>query len=601
MRVERFICYLSVVIVVLAAGIRAQFYHGTDGMVPLGIDSTKVVVKFDAGASPQDVSSRIARIVVIVQDTNMLPGFVACSLSVTDGYMAFVDSLNNAEGIYLGEPYYYFPSGLPATVGETFVAAFNLELSAFQIDSINLRYRVVIDHALEGIENVFILRNTDSSGYRLLDITNLYYDLPETRYADPQFGIRVQAMSYKLFDYYHLYQPHTKKVIGTFNSTSVWDFAGLNNPDTVAVIDDGVDTHEDLPASRILAGRDYFPPDWDPRPGSQQNHGQSVAGTVGASHTTDSVSGLQTSSGIFSLNPGVKILPVKIFSDLGQGMLPEEIAPAIIWAYENGADILSNSWGLPPGYMDDQTLNEALQEANTMGRFGRGCPVIFSSGNWGGKFAGVAYPARLPYCFAVGATHLDDTRWEYSSYGADLDLMAPSGDTDYRGDVWSLDRMGSLGKNPNEYGDCPPVANDFDYNCHFGGTSAACPVVSGTASLLLSRDSMLTADVVYEILRYSAVPIGATVPNDTFGYGRVDAFRAVLSIAHGDATNDGAIDISDLTAVYEFLCCSGPDFFPSHLLGDCDCDGFVDISDVVWLVDMLFENGPAPVKPCYEF
>ena len=103
-------------------------------------------------------------------------------------------------------------------------------------------------------------------------------------------------------------------------------------------------------------------------------------------------------------------------------------------------------------------------------------PIFFSSGNWAGDgfydFPGVAYPAWLPDAFSVGAVQLDDYRWEYSSYGVGLDIVAPSGETSHNGDVWGLDQMSYLGNNPPIY-NCPPDGGNYDYVCNFGGTSAA--------------------------------------------------------------------------------------------------------------------------------
>lgn len=120
--------------------------------------------------------------------------------------------------------------------------------------------------------------------------------------------------------------------------------------------------------------------------------------------------------------------------------------------------------------------------------------MIFASGNGGTSFPGqVGYPAKLPFVLAVGATQLNDYRWSYSQYGSTLDLVAPSGNTNFNGDVWTMDQMSSLGWNPTESSNCPPGSNDQDYDCHFGGASAACPLVAGTAALLLAKDSTLSA------------------------------------------------------------------------------------------------------------
>ncbi|MEW6051547.1 MAG: hypothetical protein AB1644_10855, partial [Candidatus Zixiibacteriota bacterium] len=102
-------------------------------------------------------------------------------------------------------------------------------------------------------------------------------------------------------------------------------------------------------------------------------------------------------------------------------------------------------------------------------------------------------------------------------------------------------------------------------------------------------------------LRESAVRVSPSVPDYKYGYGRVDAFRTVLSIAHGDASNDAILDISDLVALVDYLF-NNYQIFPSHLLGDCDCDGDVEISDVSYFVAWLYSmGGDPPVKPCFQF
>jgi subtilisin family serine protease len=236
-----------------------------------------------------------------------------------------------------------------------------------------------------------------------------------------------------------------------------------------------------------------------------------------------------------------------------------------------------------------------------LGRNGNGCAIIFASGN--GSASAVTYPANRPQCFAVGAVNLSDSRWSYSNYGSALSVVAPSGNTNLVGDVWTLDQMSSLGFNPNA-----PVTwncsspNDADYDCHFGGTSAACPYVSGAAALLLSKSRNLTGAQVYTYLDSSAVKIGATQPNNEYGWGRVDAFRAVLSVSHGDLNNNGFIDLSDLSALVNYLNGGGFVPFPSTRLADWNCSGTVDLADLSGMVSYLTGGGgPAAVKPCFKF
>jgi len=340
-------------VLVAAAESYAQYYYGGGETIPLSIDSSKIALKFDeeVGTNQQEtILSSVSRIDSAVTDDHAIDGFMVCALSTGQGYGGFLDSVQAIDGVYLVEPYYLNESDSSFLVGLTFCAAFEEAVTQAEIDSVNALFGVTIDHEIDGMSNVFVLRNTDSSGYRLLDLANAYYAVPETRWSHPEFGVWIQKHSYRLFDYYHSYQPHTKKVIGTFNSASVWDFAGLSD-DTiaVAVIDDGVTSHEDLPSERVLSGFDFADYDNIPVPGDEQAHGMGCAGIIGACHTTDSIAGLSSSSGAISLNPNTAIKPVKIFHNDGTstGVTPSLLATAITYAYAYGTDVLSNSWGYP--------------------------------------------------------------------------------------------------------------------------------------------------------------------------------------------------------------------------------------------------------------
>ncbi|HWR82691.1 MAG TPA: S8 family serine peptidase [Candidatus Deferrimicrobium sp.] len=611
-----------VVLCVARAGF-GQHYYGGGRAIPLKVDTTKVTIKFDGGFGVNDqelLLASIDRVVAVVTDDHCIDGFIACSLSTGQNYGGFLDSVNAIDGVYLVEPYYRNELDSVFLVGTTFYVAFNDGVTQSQIDSINAQFKVVIDHAIESMPNAFALRNTDSSGLGLLDLANGYYELDETVFSHPLFGVWIRPQQYKLYDYYNSYQWHTKRVIGSFNSASVWDFAGLTRSVIVAVLDVGFMAHEDLPSSSMVQGFDYADGDSNYAPGIHPlaSHGNGCTGIIAASHTTDSASGLHDSTGIISLDPHVKIMPVKIFRDNGSstGITPEQLGNAIYWAWGNGAEVMSNSWGYgltcPPG-LDYDYLSGMIERATRDGRGGRGTPMIFAAGNGGGVIQGVLYPACLEASLAVGAIDIVDGPWYYSSYGWDLDIVAPSGDYCLQGDVWTLDLPGKYLANPSvtsNCGDpvtwsCPPGANDWDYDCNFGGTSAACPVAAGVAALLLAKDSTLTAHAVYDILRYSAETTlfwgSFTPPDIALGYGRVDAFRAVLSLAHGDLDNSNGLNVADLTFLVAYLFLGGAAPFPSVLLGDCDCDGDVDSADLTFLVAALFQGGPYPPKPCFAY
>jgi hypothetical protein len=234
-------------------------------------------------------------------------------------------------------------------IGERFCVAFNIDLASTTIDSLNALFKVTTDCEIIGLPNTFVLRNTDSSGHRLVEMANLYHELSETRYAHPDFHASIELDGlYKLYDYYNGYQPYLKKVVGQFNTgPTIWDFAGVNRPIIVAVLDDGVTVHEDLPVSRILPGHDVsYPHDDDPSPGPTRAHGMGCAGIIGASHTTDTLGLYDPNTGLISMDPYASILPLKIFNDDGSDyrIYWSDVAEAIGYAWTHGAAVLSNSW-----------------------------------------------------------------------------------------------------------------------------------------------------------------------------------------------------------------------------------------------------------------
>jgi len=183
-------------------------------------------------------------------------------------------------------------------------------------------------------------------------------------------------------------------------------------------------------------------------------------------------------------------------------------ADGFIWAYQNGVDIISNSWH---SSVYHSSIDEAINDAFKYGRHGKGCVIIFASGNNGRNK--VNYPARCnDTIIAVGSINKTGVRSTYSNYGTELDLVAP-GDS-------------ILSTLPN---------NITGFKT---GTSMACPHVAGVAALILGLNSELTVTQVNSIInstakKISGVNFNITKPdglwNVEYGYGLVDAFNAVIN------------------------------------------------------------------------
>lgn len=315
----------------------------------------------------------------------------------------------------------------------------------------------------------------------------------------------------------------------------------------VAVIDDGVENHEDI-NGRVLQGftarnvTGFGAPvaNLPPVDLLRIGHGQACSGIIGATQDNN--------LGIGGIAPNSRIIPVNIFSDwfpfvdasgqqrIGFRETPQEIAASIDFAWDplrGNADVISNSWGFnsTAGPIDADAIRQAITNARTQGRnrngAARGCIVVFASGNSNptatcpdgfGCFNGVSFPANVEGVITVGAIDRNGNIWNYSSRGTEMDLVAPTGNVNNAGDVTTTDRQGANGYNLGNY-----VGN-------FGGTSAACPQVSGVAALMISVNPNLTEAQVRTILQQTATDMGGTGFDNTFGFGRLNAEAALRRI-----------------------------------------------------------------------
>lgn len=215
---NRLLTILTALFVVLFGtnSVFPQHYYSDGVQLPLKIDSLKVCLKFEAIIGQDDqlaIIDSIDRVSSILIDKNVIDGFLVCSLSTGNQYDSFIDSVQAIDGIRLVEPYYLTIDDSVFLVGDRFCVAFESSVSQSTIDSINASLGTIIQYEIDGMPNVFVLYNTPATGYRILDLANLYYELALTQYAHPIFGVRPVQHAYKLYDHYNPYQEHLKKVI----------------------------------------------------------------------------------------------------------------------------------------------------------------------------------------------------------------------------------------------------------------------------------------------------------------------------------------------------------------------------------------------------
>ena len=204
------------------------------------------------------------------------------------------------------------------------------------------------------------------------------------------------------------------------------------------------------------------------------------------------------------LNPAAKILPLQALDDNGSGYT-DAVAAAIRYAADHGAKIISLSLGSPS---DDPYLHAQITYA-----ISKGALVVAAAGNDGCDC--LLYPAAYPEVLAVGASTASDTPASFSSYGRNLDVLAPGTAGDVCSSFYS------------------PANATSAYSCGFSGTSFAAPIVAGLAALLLQINPSASYTDITSAIDLSAdkIPSMLAQPKSLqAGYGRIDVVRAANSI-----------------------------------------------------------------------
>jgi len=286
--------------------------------------------------------------------------------------------------------------------------------------------------------------------------------------------------------------------LGHVGFPEAWD-SSTGEDAVVAVVDTGVDLeHPDL-QGQLVEGYDFVDPGTPPD--DPNGHGTHVAGIIAAA---------DNDTGIIGSAHQAKVMPVRVLDADGFGE-SDAIADGVVWAAENGADVINLSLG-DEGFgsriSKGCVINEAILEANELGAV-----VVAAFGNEGKL--GLSYRIGVDVV-VVGAIDQDNEVASFSNVGDVRAVMAPG-----------VKIVSTVPEEPTTI--FPEGTNGY---AELDGTSMASPFVAGQAALLVAqgrnRDEVIDA-------------IDLTAENPTggleYGLGVVDVAGSV-----GYARDEGAED-----------------------------------------------------------
>ncbi len=307
---------------------------------------------------------------------------------------------------------------------------------------------------------------------------------------------------------------------------------------TIAVLDKGFDlTHPDF-QGKLVAPKDFSPfgsiepfkifqSGQSPDPNvmfTNADHGTACAGIACAK---------SNGQGIVGVAPNAKLMPI-IYNTAGG----RDLRRMFRHIMKNGGDVISCSFGNLGQPMDSLAIR-AIKECATEGRSGKGCVIVFATGN-DYSYLKNNELATHPNVIAVGASTSEDTFAPYTNRTTNMSVVAPGGwghsGTMATTDPGHINRHGLLtpiGKGPVKDLDAFDFVNHHHfYRFNAEGTSFACPLVAGVAALILSANPDLKATEVKEIIEQSADKIGdpseyVNGHSSSFGFGRVNAANAI--------------------------------------------------------------------------
>lgn len=328
---------------------------------------------------------------------------------------------------------------------------------------------------------------------------------------------------------------------------------------TVCIIDSGLDTdHEDLQQTGITGYTPVSGPNWSD---DTCGHGTHVAGTIAA------LGG--NGKGVVGVNPdgNLNLHIVRVFGDGCSWAYASDLADAARRCAEGGANVISMSLGCASGgsrcysSVEDSTFQDLYDGKFRLDDDGNfettstaqspGVLNVAAASNDGKPW--YSYPASYDSVVSVAAVDQNQNHASFSNSNDAVEVAAPGVG------VWST--------LPTTCYYCDSDAGYAAWN----GTSMATPHVAGVAALLWTHDASLTNQAIRDALNNTASDLGASGRDKEFGYGLIQAEKALTALGYGAPECATAADCIDGPACTTASCDAGS---CTYTLVDEDGDGY---------------------------
>ncbi|MDA3786935.1 MAG: S8 family serine peptidase [Desulfobacula sp.] len=364
-----------------------------------------------------------------------------------------------------------------------------------------------------------------STLYKIADLR----DRSDVESADPNY-IRYAYLVPD--DEYYSFQWHYSLI----NLPDAWDVTIGSDDVLVAVIDTGIlknhsdiigktkDGYDFISSTSLSLDGDGIDPDaedpGDQSLGGSSFHGTHVAGTIAAK--------TNNKTGVAGVSWNSLIMPVRVLGEGGMGF-SYDIMQGVRYAAgldndsgvipDQPADIINLSLG-GGGY------SQSEQDVFTQAR-NAGVIIIAAAGN--SAESAPSYPAAYEGVVSVSAVNMNAGIAPYSNFGPSIDVAAPGGDfsTDLNGDGYADGVLSTAGDDST--GD---IQTTYTF---YQGTSMAAPHVAGVAALMKAERPGLTPEEFDGFLESGTIvsDLGSTGRDDLYGYGLIDAGKAVQAAMTG--------------------------------------------------------------------